>query len=144
MIMFMRYPRTRSIGWRWSSSFTKMSNTETVPIERVKTTSWNKGSQGYLAKMITYLKISQNKKPLFWYDILIYTYGDKYIFPVPYLHNNYCLKLGTQRVEQHTGFNWLIHGTKQREESQLQVLISPAEYTKFHARMYSCKLYSMF
>ena len=32
------------------------------------------------------------------------------------------LKLDFQKVDQHTGGNWLIHGTKHRKDNQLQSL----------------------
>ena len=36
------------------------------------------------------------------------------------LHTYYHFKLYFQKVEQHTGGKWLIHGTKRRKDNQLQ------------------------
>ena len=39
---------------------------------------------------------------------------------------NYChFKLDFQKVNQHTGNKWLIHGTKRRKDNQLQNLELP-------------------
>ena len=35
------------------------------------------------------------------------------------------LKLDFQKVDQHTGGKWLIHGTKPRKDNQLQILELP-------------------
>ena len=37
----------------------------------------------------------------------------------------YYLKLDFQKVDQHTGGKWLIHGTKRRKDNQLQCLELP-------------------
>ena len=37
----------------------------------------------------------------------------------------YHLKPDFQNVDQHTGGNWLIHGTKRRKDNQLQSLELP-------------------
>ena len=37
----------------------------------------------------------------------------------------YYFKLDFQKVDQHTGGKWLIHGTKRRKDSQLQSLELP-------------------
>ena len=37
----------------------------------------------------------------------------------------YHFKLDLQKVEQHTGGNWLIHSTKRRKDNQLQSLELP-------------------
>ena len=39
---------------------------------------------------------------------------------MPNLHTYYHLKLDFQKVGQHTGGKWLIHGTKRSKENQLQ------------------------
>ena len=36
-----------------------------------------------------------------------------------------CFKLDFQKVDQHTGGKWLIHGTKCRKDNQLQSLEVP-------------------
>ena len=36
-------------------------------------------------------------------------------------------KLGFQKVDQHTGGKWLIHGTKRRKDNQLQILELPCK-----------------
>ena len=40
----------------------------------------------------------------------------------------YYFKLDFQKVAQHTGGKWLIHGTKRRKDNQLQSLELPVEY----------------
>ena len=40
----------------------------------------------------------------------------------------YYFKLDFQNVDQHTGGKWLIHGTKRRQDNQLQSLELPVEY----------------
>ena len=40
----------------------------------------------------------------------------------------YHFKLDFQKVDQHTGGNWLIHGTKRRKDSHLQSLEPPCKY----------------
>ena len=42
--------------------------------------------------------------------------------------NYYHFKLDFQKVGQHTGGMWLIHGTKRRKDNQLQSLALPVEY----------------
>ena len=37
----------------------------------------------------------------------------------------YYFKLDSQKVDQHTGGKWLIHGTKHRKDNQLQSLELP-------------------
>ena len=37
----------------------------------------------------------------------------------------YFFKLDSQKVDQHTGGKWLIHGTKRRKDNQLQSLELP-------------------
>ena len=41
------------------------------------------------------------------------------------LHTDYHFKLDFQKVDQHTGGKWLIHGTKCRMYNQLQSLELP-------------------
>ena len=41
------------------------------------------------------------------------------------VHTHYHLKLDFQTVDQHTGGEWLIHGTKHHKENQLQNLEPP-------------------
>ena len=41
------------------------------------------------------------------------------------LGNYYHFKLDFQKVDQQTGSSWLIHGTKQRKDNQLQSLKLP-------------------
>ena len=50
------------------------------------------------------------------------------------LQTYYHFKLDFQQVDQHTGGRWLIHGTKRRQDNQLQSLELPLEY---HSR--ECK-----
>ena len=38
------------------------------------------------------------------------------------LQTQYHFKLDFQKVDQHTGGKWLIHGTKHRNDNQLQTL----------------------
>ena len=49
---------------------------------------------------------------------------------MPNLQTYYHFKLDIEKVDQHTGGKWLIHGTKCCKENQLQSLEfhSPAEY----------------
>ena len=44
------------------------------------------------------------------------------------LQTNYCLKLDLQKLDQHTGGKWLIHGTKHKI-NQLQNLELPCRIT---------------
>ena len=44
------------------------------------------------------------------------------------LQTYYHFKLNFQKVDQHTGNKWLIHGTKRRKDNQLQSLEPPVEY----------------
>ena len=44
------------------------------------------------------------------------------------LQTYYHFKLDSQKVDQHTGGKWLIHGTKCCKDNQLQSLDSPVEY----------------
>ena len=39
---------------------------------------------------------------------------------ISHLQTNYHFKLDIQKVDLHTGGKWLIHGTKHREDIQLQ------------------------
>ena len=41
------------------------------------------------------------------------------------LHTHYHLKLDFQKVAEHTGGKWYIHGTKRRKDNQLQSLELP-------------------
>ena len=41
------------------------------------------------------------------------------------LQTYYHFKLDFQKVDQHTGGKWLIHGTKRRKDNQLQSLELP-------------------
>ena len=41
------------------------------------------------------------------------------------LQFNCCLKVEFQKVDQHAGGKWLIHGTKRRKDNQLQCLKLP-------------------
>ena len=41
------------------------------------------------------------------------------------LQTYYHFKLDFQKVDQHTGGKWLIHGTKRRKDNQLQTLELP-------------------
>ena len=41
------------------------------------------------------------------------------------LQTYYHFKLDFQKVDQHTGGKWLIHGTKHRKDNQLQSLKLP-------------------
>ena len=43
------------------------------------------------------------------------------------LHTYYHFKLDFQKVDQHTGGMWLIHGTKRHKDSQLQSLKLPCK-----------------
>ena len=49
-------------------------------------------------------------------------------FLIANLQTYYHFKLDFQKVDQHTGGNWLIHGTKRRKDNQLQSLEPPVEY----------------
>ena len=41
------------------------------------------------------------------------------------LQTYYHFKPDFQKVDQHTGGKWLIHGTKRRKDNQLQSLVLP-------------------
>ena len=45
--------------------------------------------------------------------------------PMSNLQTYYHFKLDFQKVDQHTGGKWLIHGTKRRKDNQLQSLELP-------------------
>ena len=45
------------------------------------------------------------------------------------LQTNYYFKLDFQKVDQHTGGKWLIHGTKPGKDNQLQSLEPPCVTT---------------
>ena len=49
----------------------------------------------------------------------------KMFSPVSNLQTYYHFKLDFQKVDQHTGGKWLIHGTKHRKDNQLQSLELP-------------------
>ena len=49
----------------------------------------------------------------------------KIVFPHVKLTNLLSFKLDFQKVDQHTGGKWLIHGTKRRKDNQLQSLELP-------------------
>ena len=44
----------------------------------------------------------------------------KIVIPYVNLTNLLIFKLDFQKVDQHTGGKWLIHGTKRRKDNQLQ------------------------
>ena len=44
------------------------------------------------------------------------------------LQNPLSFQIDFQKVEQHTGGKWLMHGTKHRKDNQLQSLDLPVEY----------------
>ena len=46
------------------------------------------------------------------------------------LQPNCCLKFDFQKVDQHAGGKWLIHGTKRRKDKQLQSLKLPCKISK--------------
>ena len=46
------------------------------------------------------------------------------------LQTCYHFKLDFQKVEQHTGGKWLIHGTKRRKGNQLQSLLLPCRISQ--------------
>ena len=43
---------------------------------------------------------------------------------------NWCLKVDFQKVDKHTGGNWLIHDTKRGKDNQLQSLKLPSRISK--------------
>ena len=45
------------------------------------------------------------------------------------LQTYYHFELDFQKVDQHTGGKWLIHGTKRHKNNQLQSLEPPVEYS---------------
>ena len=51
------------------------------------------------------------------------------------LQSCYHFKLDFQKVDQHTGGKWLIHGTKRRKDNQLQSLELPCR--KSHKGIYT-------
>ena len=50
---------------------------------------------------------------------------DYFLLCQTYLQTYYDFKLDFQKVDQHTGGKWLIHGTKRRKDNQLQSLELP-------------------
>ena len=46
------------------------------------------------------------------------------------LQTYYHFKLDFQKVDQHTGDKWLIHGTKRRKDNQLQSLELPCRISE--------------
>ena len=46
------------------------------------------------------------------------------------LQFDYHFKLDFQKVDQHTGGKWLIHGTKRQKDNQLQILELPCRITQ--------------
>ena len=44
------------------------------------------------------------------------------------LHTHYHFKLDFQKADQHTGGEWLTHGTKHHKDNRLQTWNFPAEY----------------
>ena len=49
--------------------------------------------------------------------------NNKSCFPfMSNLQTYYHFKLDSQKVDQHTGYKWLIHGTKRHKDNQLQSL----------------------
>ena len=46
------------------------------------------------------------------------------------LQTHYHFKLDFQKVDQHTGGKWLIHGTKRRKGNQLQSLELPCRISQ--------------
>ena len=46
------------------------------------------------------------------------------------LQTYYHFKLDFQKVDQHTGGKWLIHGTKRRKDNRLQSLELPCRISK--------------
>ena len=65
--------------------------------------------------MIVYVKIQQKRR-----------YTIQYVKPTA----NWCLKIDFQKVDQHAGGKWLIHGTKRRKDNQLQSLKLPCRISK--------------
>ena len=49
----------------------------------------------------------------------------KLLFIMSSLQTYYHFKLDFQKVDQHTGGKWLVHGTKRRKDNQLQSLELP-------------------
>ena len=47
------------------------------------------------------------------------------------LQPNCCLKVDFQKVDQHAGGKWFIHGSKRRKDNQLQSLKLPCRISKF-------------
>ena len=50
------------------------------------------------------------------------------------LQPNCCLEFDFQKVDQHTGGEWLIHDTKRRKDNQLQSLKLPCRIISWVAR----------
>ena len=50
------------------------------------------------------------------------------------LQTYYHFKLDFQKVDQHTGGKWLIHGTKRRKDNQLQSLELPCKISTLEQR----------
>ena len=55
-------------------------------------------------------------------------------FIVSHLQTHYHLKLNFQKVDQHTGGKYLIHGTKRRKDNQLQSLELPWKYPSMECK----------
>ena len=53
------------------------------------------------------------------------TNNKKVVSLISYLQTYYHFKLDFQKVDQHTGGKWLIHGTKRHKDNQLQSLELP-------------------
>ena len=47
------------------------------------------------------------------------------------LQTYYHFKLYFQKVDQHTGGKWLIHGTKRRKDNQLQSILCKERYHRY-------------
>ena len=57
----------------------------------------------------------------------------KIVFPLCQIYKTYYhFKLDFQKVDQHTGGKWLIHGTKRRKDNQLQSLESYILWVLYH------------
>ena len=50
------------------------------------------------------------------------------------LQTYYHFKLDFQKMGQHTGGKWLIHGTKRRKDNQLQSLELPVKYPSMESK----------
>ena len=49
------------------------------------------------------------------------------------LQTYYHFKLDFQKLDQHSGGKWLIHGTKRRKDNQLQSLELPCRIYSWHS-----------